>query len=1057
MSILTKSIIPPPPPPPPLIEERLKTGLLSALSAAAMLLYACEAPTAAIAPPVKPAAPENYTTTVSGMVTIPPGTAKVHVWASTNPARKAAVTEVQPTYTLKVVHQGTFTITAGYTDSEGRDKTATLKSIKTTVKSLPGNNITQEDWNKHIRTDQIVNALDKAKEALERSKKARSAAKTPEETEKAEEQRRNTLDETRKLWQEADAWKDGLSPEEQAALGGALSKLRITVNTIEILDELPKIDLTAADKAVKEAETLEQKNNAAAKAEAAFKAVEELEKKAKAWKETPGLTDEEQAAADKVFEEVEKKLREANKTKVSVEIQVKSAENLRGIEKQVQEQAEIYRTRMAEVNETIAAAKKALNDAKTPGEKEAALADAEAVLDEIKKLESDVKGWQDGTYDSLKAIKSSSTSIANETSAVRNAVNTAKAAMITQITLRDVKKIVKDLKEVGEDVDNAETLEEWREAATKAESALQAISAVKAEIERWKAEAGITEQEQAAAENTSRIVEIIVRDAAEIERRARTAADAEARKQDILEKTAKIETDLDAAEKAMNDAATPAQMRTAEARIKAISGGVSLKGRIQSILIDALGWKNRAGTDEERAAAEVAYNRAASLETRANALKAEIEAKILSKSKEAVLGGIAKIEADIAAAQEALNAAKTESQKKAAFEQAKAALKAISDLKAQADRMIKAASSSGIEGILEENRLQKAFAGISSIVSRARGVHTRAEAAVAGEEEKKKAEAARESRKNAAKNKLVNNSKEERDKGLLELVKIKKELEAIGGNEAEIEKINALTRGLDLRKANTGTSGEIRYLAGKDLSGVDLSGADLSRTTLIGTNFTNANLKNADFREANLDNAILKGADMEGVKMQIPSSGRYPIFVRLLEANLEGANLRNADLRGASFINANLKNADLRGADLRGANFKGANLQGAKFTGANMKRTGINDGVNFEKADLRGAQFNGADLSRGDFEEADLTNANLSGANLTGANFISANLTNANLSGSNLRESKLHNANLHNANLRSTDLHNAVFFEARNLPPRANWAGVKNLFTARFDPGKRPF
>lgn len=982
-----------------------------------MLLYACEAPTAA----------SNYTTTVSGMVTIPPGIAKVHVWASTTPAHKANVTEVQLIYTLKVVHQGTFTIIAGYTDSEGRDKTTTLKSIKTTAKSLPGYNITQEDWNKHIKTDQIVNALNKAKEAFERAKKARSAAKTPEETEKAEEQRQNTLDETRRLRQEADAWKDGLSTEEQAALGGASSKLRIAVNTIEILDELPKIDLTATDKAVKDAETLEQKNNAAAKAEAAFKAVEELEKKAKAWKETPGLTDEEQAAADKVFEEVEKKLREADKTRVSVEIQAKSAENLRDIEKQVQEQAEIYRTRMAAVNETIAAAKKALKDAKTPAEKQAALADAEAALYEIKKLESDVKGWQDGTYDALKAIESSSTSIANEISAVRNAVNTAKAAAMTQITLRDLKKIVKDLKEVREDVDKAKTLEEWREAAAKAEAALQAISAVKAAIERWKAEAGITEQEQTAAENASRTVEIIVGEAAAIERRA----DAEAKKQDILEKTAKIKTDLDAAEKAMNDAATMEQMRAAEARIKAISGGVSLKGRIQFILVDAFGWKNRAGTDEERAAAQVAYNRAASLETRAAALKAKIEAKILSKSKEAVLGGIAKIEADIAAAQEALNAAKTEAQKKAAFEQSKAALKAISDLNAQADRMIEAARSSGIEGILEVPRLEKAFAGISSIVSRARAVHTRAEAAVAGEEEKKKAEAARESRKNAAKNKLVNHDKGERDKGLLELVKIKKELEAIGGNEAEIEKINPLTRGIDLRHSNTGRSGQPRYLTGKDLSGADLSGADLSRTTLIGTNFTNANLKNADFREANLENAILKGADMEGVKMQRPSSGFYPIFVSLLGANLEGANLRNADLRKASFINANLKNADLRGA---------------QFNGEDLSQE------NFDEADLTNANLSGANLTEAGFIEANLTNANLSSANLTKADFVRANLTNTNLRGSNLSGS-----NLHNANLRSTDRLNALFMGVTNLPPKANWAGVKNGWGAQFDSGKRPF
>ena len=75
------------------------------------------------------------------------------------------------------------------------------------------------------------------------------------------------------------------------------------------------------------------------------------------------------------------------------------------------------------------------------------------------------------------------------------------------------------------------------------------------------------------------------------------------------------------------------------------------------------------------------------------------------------------------------------------------------------------------------------------------------------------------------------------------------------------------------------------------------------------------------------------------------------------------------------------------------------------------------------------------------------------------ANFTGAALNNANLRGTPLTNALFNEAYPNSANLSGTNPEYADFRDAGNLPPRANWAGVKEnyLNTAKFDPGKEPF
>ena len=91
--------------------------------------------------------PKTYTTIVSGKIITPGraadpskgstiGTAKV--WA--NPARRAAA-KADGTYSLKVTHSGTFTITADYTGTDGNYKASAPKTINTSAQNIDDQNI----------------------------------------------------------------------------------------------------------------------------------------------------------------------------------------------------------------------------------------------------------------------------------------------------------------------------------------------------------------------------------------------------------------------------------------------------------------------------------------------------------------------------------------------------------------------------------------------------------------------------------------------------------------------------------------------------------------------------------------------------------------------------------------------------------------------------------------------------------------------------------------------------------------------------------------------------
>ena len=91
--------------------------------------------------------PKTYTTTVSGKI-ITPGRAadpskgrsisKAEVWA--DPARKAAA-KADGSYSLKVTHSGTFTITADYTGTDGNYKASAPKTINTSAQNIDDQNI----------------------------------------------------------------------------------------------------------------------------------------------------------------------------------------------------------------------------------------------------------------------------------------------------------------------------------------------------------------------------------------------------------------------------------------------------------------------------------------------------------------------------------------------------------------------------------------------------------------------------------------------------------------------------------------------------------------------------------------------------------------------------------------------------------------------------------------------------------------------------------------------------------------------------------------------------
>ena len=63
------------------------------------------------------------------------------VYASTDPSNKIAVNSTNGSYSLKVTHKGSFTLTAEYTGTDGNYKTSDAKPVKTTNEKLEKQNI----------------------------------------------------------------------------------------------------------------------------------------------------------------------------------------------------------------------------------------------------------------------------------------------------------------------------------------------------------------------------------------------------------------------------------------------------------------------------------------------------------------------------------------------------------------------------------------------------------------------------------------------------------------------------------------------------------------------------------------------------------------------------------------------------------------------------------------------------------------------------------------------------------------------------------------------------
>jgi uncharacterized protein YjbI with pentapeptide repeats len=137
--------------------------------------------------------------------------------------------------------------------------------------------------------------------------------------------------------------------------------------------------------------------------------------------------------------------------------------------------------------------------------------------------------------------------------------------------------------------------------------------------------------------------------------------------------------------------------------------------------------------------------------------------------------------------------------------------------------------------------------------------------------------------------------------------------------------------------------------------------------------------------------------------IDIQSSIRPEVLLKVDAETLEGAELNGASLHRASLARAKLRGATLREANLRNADLTAADLSEADLTRADLANAGL-DEARLRRACLCSARMPGARACNADFRDADLRdvlfgNARLSGAQLQGADLRGARLEDADLQG----------------------------------------------------------
>jgi uncharacterized protein YjbI with pentapeptide repeats len=130
-------------------------------------------------------------------------------------------------------------------------------------------------------------------------------------------------------------------------------------------------------------------------------------------------------------------------------------------------------------------------------------------------------------------------------------------------------------------------------------------------------------------------------------------------------------------------------------------------------------------------------------------------------------------------------------------------------------------------------------------------------------------------------------------------------------------------------------AGEIKDLAGKDLSGLDLRRAKFYQRDFTGTNFDNADLRGVYFSQTILGSEF-KSVLWNASFVNADASGAVFTSVDLSGSNFTGVNAQDADFAGVSFFDADLSDGDFSSADFRFADFTGAKLDGAIFQDANL-------------------------------------------------------------------------------------------------------------------------
>lgn len=240
--------------------------------------------------------------------------------------------------------------------------------------------------------------------------------------------------------------------------------------------------------------------------------------------------------------------------------------------------------------------------------------------------------------------------------------------------------------------------------------------------------------------------------------------------------------------------------------------------------------------------------------------------------------------------------------------------------------------------------------------------------------------------------------RQDQDKRLVRLSRIREREEQRAQQRAEVEARRTAAQAEQQRRAALRALSPAerharvreRYAALTEHTGVNHRGADLRGKRLTEVEWSDADLRDARLDAARLDNADLIAARMERASMEgarlsgATLDGAYLHEARLSGARLRRASLLGAQLRGARLIDADLRGADLTGADLAGADLTGADLRKAALFGANLA------GANLTAARMTELELDGAVLDRAVLDQADLSGVRWEGASVEAADLSGA-------------------------------------------------------------------